>query len=56
MKIISLQKQRTKGLNDEVFSISNRYIHTYIHTQTQSVYHVITQYYNGTSTLHGERF
>ena len=40
-----LQKHITKGLNNEVVSISNTYIHTYINSQTQSVDRAITQSY-----------
>ena len=40
-----LHKHTTKGLNNEVISISNTYIHTYINSKTQSVDRVIMKYY-----------
>ena len=41
----SLQKNRTKRLHDDVISIKNTYIHTYINPQTQSKDRAITQSY-----------
>ena len=44
-KSFSPQKKRTKRLQDNVVSISNTYIHTYINPQTQSGDRAITQSY-----------
>ena len=44
-KSFSLQKHKPKRVYDEVISIINTYIHTYINMQTQSGDCVITQSY-----------
>ena len=44
-KSFSLQKHRTKHLHDEVVSLRNTCIHTYINPQTQSGDRAITQSY-----------
>ena len=44
-KSFSLRKYRAKRLHNEVVSLSNTYIHTYINRKTQSEKYVITQSY-----------
>ena len=45
IKSFYLQNQRTKRLHNEVVSLSNKYIHTYINPQIQSGDRAITHYY-----------
>ena len=52
-KNISLQKHRTKWLNNELFSLRNTSIHTYTNPQPESGDRTITQSYNITATSNG---
>ena len=51
-RVISLQIHTTKRLHNDIVSLVNTYIHTYISMQTQSGDHAIMQSYNGTETSH----
>ena len=54
MKINLYKKQRTKGLHDEVDSLRNTYIPTYINQKTPVSRPCDNIFYNGTSVSHME--